>query len=145
VRMAASPYIGLTDPTRWSDGWLSTRDAAAIDPDTGQVTILGRLDSQIAIGGLKVDLTEVEQTINALPQVQAAVVCYENVIETYLTLTDDATVPAVESAMTEQLAPFKRPRRVYALSELPRTATGKVVRDRKVLQAAVEAAAAVSR
>ena len=68
VQMAASPYIGLIDETRWVEGWLRTRDAATIDRATGLVTILGRLDSQISIGGLKVDLTEVEQTLCALPR-----------------------------------------------------------------------------
>jgi acyl-CoA synthetase (AMP-forming)/AMP-acid ligase II len=48
----------LVDETRWVDGWLHTKDAATIDPVTGLVTILGRLDSQVSIGGLKVDLTQ---------------------------------------------------------------------------------------
>lgn len=144
VAQAASPYIGLIDPTRWSDGWLSTRDAAVIDPDSGLVTIRGRLDSQVAIGGLKVDLTEVEQTLSALPQVSAAVITYRNLIEAYLVLADGATVADVEAALADQLAPFKRPRRIYALAELPRTATGKVVRDRNVLEAAARAAPAVA-
>ncbi|MGH3158047.1 MAG: class I adenylate-forming enzyme family protein, partial [Streptosporangiaceae bacterium] len=73
VKMAASPYVGPADPTRWAGGWLHTRDAARIDQETGQVTILGRLDSQISVGGLKVDLTEVEQALCALPQIDTAV------------------------------------------------------------------------
>ncbi len=144
VAQAASPYIGLIDPTRWSDGWLSTRDAAVIDEQTGLVTIRGRLDSQIAIGGLKVDLTEVEQTLSALPQVSAGVIAFHNHIEAYLVLDGDASVADVENALADQLAPFKRPRRIYALPELPRTATGKVVRDRSVLNAAASAAPAVA-
>ena len=42
-RRAASPYLGLSDPTRWSDGWLHTRDAGTLDPATGLVSIRGRL------------------------------------------------------------------------------------------------------
>lgn len=144
VRMAASPYIGLVDPTRWADGWLSTRDAGTIDPATGLVTILGRLDSQVSIGGLKVDLTEVEQAISALPEVAAAVVGYDGTIEAYLVLREGSTVADIESALADQLAPYKQPRRLYALAELPRTATGKVVRDRGVLQDAVNASPAVA-
>jgi 3-hydroxy-4-methylanthranilate adenylyltransferase len=142
VAMPASPYLGLSDPTRWADGWLSTRDAARIDPDTGLVTILGRLDSQVAIGGLKVDLTEVEQTLCALPSVITAVVTFNGAIEAYLTLREGSDVADVEAALADQLAPYKRPRQMFALAEMPRTATGKVMRDRSVLQAAVAAAPA---
>jgi len=144
VKMAASPYIGLVDPTRWTDGWLHTRDAAAIDPDTGLVTILGRLDSQVSIGGLKVDLTEVEQAICALPQVATAVVTYDGAIGAYLVLTDGSSLTDAEAALSEQLAAYKRPRQLHVLAELPRTATGKIVRDHAVLRAATAAAPAVS-
>jgi len=141
VKMTASPYVGLTDPTRWADGWLHTRDAAAIDPATGLVTILGRLDSQVSIGGLKVDLTEVEQTLCALPPVCSAVVSYDNAIEAYLVLHEGFTAADAEAAMADQLAPYKRPRQLHVLAELPRTATGKAVRDRAVLRAAAGGAA----
>jgi acyl-coenzyme A synthetase/AMP-(fatty) acid ligase len=136
IAMPASPYIGLIDETRWVDGWLHTRDAASIDEDTGYVTILGRLDSQVSIGGLKVDLTEVEQAICALPGVAACVVSFDDAIVAYLVLREGAELGDVGAAMSEQLASYKRPRRIHVLSELPRTATGKNVRDPAVLRAA---------
>jgi acyl-coenzyme A synthetase/AMP-(fatty) acid ligase len=139
VQMAASPYIGLIDETRWVDGWLRTRDAATIDEQTGLVTVLGRLDSQISIGGLKVDLTEVEQTLCALPQVAAAVVTYEGHIEAYLVLREGSARADVEAELSERLASYKRPRRLNVVAALPRTATGKNVRDRAVLRAAAQA------
>jgi acyl-coenzyme A synthetase/AMP-(fatty) acid ligase len=144
VAMPASPYIGLIDETRWVDGWLRTRDAAAMDDQTRLVTILGRLDSQVSIGGLKVDLTEVEQTIGALPEVAACVVSFDEAIEAYLVLKDEAELPAVRAALADQLAAYKRPRRIYVLAELPRTATGKNIRDRAVLRTAAEAAEAAT-
>ena len=143
VQMPASPYIGLVDDTRWVDGWLRTRDAATIDQATGLVTILGRLDSQISVGGLKVDLTEVEQTLCALPEVDSGVVTHGSVIEAYLVLRAGASVAGVESALAERLAPYKRPRDLHALDVMPRTATGKISRDRSVLRAAAGASPAV--
>jgi acyl-coenzyme A synthetase/AMP-(fatty) acid ligase len=134
VAMAASPYIGLTDPTRWSDGWLHTRDAASIDPATGLVTIAGRLDSQVSVGGLKVDLTEVEQTLCEIPGVSAAVVLFDEMILAYLVLADGRSLAPVEAALASQLAAFKRPRHLHPLPELPRTATGKVLRDKAALR-----------
>ncbi len=86
VAMTASPYIGLVDETRWVDGWLHTKDAATMDEQTGHVTIRGRLDSQVSIGGLKVDLTEVEQTLGAVPAVATCVVSFDGAIEAYLVL-----------------------------------------------------------
>ncbi|MEN3356849.1 MAG: 3-hydroxy-4-methylanthranilate adenylyltransferase [Mycobacteriales bacterium] len=139
IRRPASPYIGLTDPTRYADGWLRTKDAATVDPVTGEVTILGRLDSQISIGGLKVDLTEVEQTLAGLPEVTEVVVVFDGgEIEGYLALSDGSTVDAVGYAAARELAPYKRPRRLHVLPKLPRTATGKIVRDSSALRAAVD-------
>jgi acyl-coenzyme A synthetase/AMP-(fatty) acid ligase len=144
VQMPASPYVGLVDDARWADGWLRTRDAASVDQATGLVTILGRLDSQISVGGLKVDLTEVEQALCALPGVDSAVVAYDGTIEAYLVLREDGQVSGVEAALAERLAPYKRPRRLRVLSAMPRTATGKISRDHAVLRAAAEAQPAVT-
>ena len=69
VSLPASPYLGDQDPSRWSDGWLHTKDAGSVDPRTGLVRVLGRRDSQVSVGGLKVDLTEVEHMLAALPEV----------------------------------------------------------------------------
>jgi 3-hydroxy-4-methylanthranilate adenylyltransferase len=144
IQMSNSPYIGLVDPTRWSDGWLHTRDAATMDPDTGLVTILGRLDSQVSIGGLKVDLTEVEQTLCALPEVAEAVVVYDGAIEAYLALRAGSALADVENALSRQLASYKRPRHLQQVSQLPRTATGKILRDRAALRAFAGAERGVS-
>jgi acyl-coenzyme A synthetase/AMP-(fatty) acid ligase len=138
VAMAASPYVGLSDPTRWDGGWLHTRDAARIDPVTGLVTILGRRDSQISVGGLKVDLTEVEQTLSALPQVATAVVIHDTEITAFLVLTDGASLAGAEAELERELAAYKRPRRLHVLAEMPRTATGKIVRDHATLRAAAK-------
>jgi len=134
VSVPASPYLGEQDPSRWSDGWLHTRDAGAVDPETGLVRVLGRRDSQVSVGGLKVDLTEVEHMLAALPEVASAVVVHDHAIEAYLVLAQGADVSAVERAVTTRLAAFKRPRRLHVVEQLPRTATGKLVRAHAVLR-----------
>jgi acyl-coenzyme A synthetase/AMP-(fatty) acid ligase len=135
VARAQTPYVGLADETRWKDGWLRTKDAATID-DAGLVTIRGRLDSQVSIGGLKVDLTEVEQALVELPGVAEAVVGFDGSIEAYVVLVDGAYVESVEEELGRRLAPFKMPKRWYPLPAMPRTATGKLVRDRSALRGA---------
>ncbi|XVS61643.1 class I adenylate-forming enzyme family protein [Actinosynnema sp. CA-299493] len=136
VSRPESPYVGLSDPTRWSDGWLRTRDAGVVDPATGLVTIKGRLDSQVSVGGLKVDLTEVEATLTALPGVEAAVVLHDEAITGYVQLAPGASVDAVRAGLAERLAGYKRPRQLHVLAAMPRTTTGKLVRDRSVLREA---------
>jgi acyl-coenzyme A synthetase/AMP-(fatty) acid ligase len=136
VSRPESPYIGLSDPSRWAAGWLHTKDAGAVDPDTGLVSVKGRLDSQVSVGGLKVDLTEVEATLGALPGVVAAVVMFDEVINAYVQLTPDISAAAIEATLTERLAAYKRPRKLHVLEAMPRTTTGKLVRDRAVLREA---------
>lgn len=136
VSRPASPYIGLSDPSRWADGWLHTKDAGTVDPSTGLVTVLGRLDSQVSVGGLKVDLSEVEATLGEVTGVSAAVVVFDDVITAYVELDQSTSVPAVEAALAERLAGFKRPRVVHALDKMPRTTTGKLLRDRAALREA---------
>jgi acyl-coenzyme A synthetase/AMP-(fatty) acid ligase len=135
IALPRSPYLGATDPSRWSDGWLHTRDAGFLDPGTGLLRVSGRRDSQVSIGALKVDLTEVEHTLAALPEVAGAVVVHGTVIEAYLVLREPGTLARVEQRVAQQLAAYKRPRVVHVVDRLPRTATGKLVRDPNVLLA----------
>ncbi len=134
VSVPVSPYLGDQDPARWSDGWLHTKDAGTVDPRTGLVRVLGRRDSQVSVGGLKVDLTEVEHTLAALPEVAGAVVVHDHAIEAYVVLAEGAELSAIEREVTTRLAPYKRPRRLHVVEQLPRTATGKLVRDHAVLR-----------
>jgi acyl-coenzyme A synthetase/AMP-(fatty) acid ligase len=154
VALPASPYVGPVEPGRWADGWLRTKDAGTVAADTGLVRVLGRSDSQISVGGLKVDLTEVEHTLAGLPGVGAAVVVHRGVIEAYVVLTDPPAIsdpvsagdPVVAGdvvwarvladALAQRLAGYKRPRVIHIVDQLPRTATGKVVRDHAALRAA---------
>ncbi|NBE79761.1 AMP-binding protein [Micromonospora sp. NEAU-HG-1] len=136
VSCPESPYVGLSDPDRWSDGWLHTRDAGLVDPDTGLVTVRGRLDSQVSVGGLKVDLTEVEATLAGLPGVGAAVVVYDDGITAYVQPDGPLSEEALEKLIAERLAGYKRPRTLHLLDRLPRTTTGKLVRSTQALRAA---------
>ena len=138
VRMPASPYVGLIDDTRWADGWLHTRDAASIDQATGLVTILGRLDSQISIGGLKVDLTEVEQTLCALPGwTRPSSPTTARSRPTWCCARTGRSPASRQRSRSSSRRSSGR--RLRVLSAMPRTATGKVSRDHAVLRTAAEA------
>ncbi|SCF43542.1 Acyl-CoA synthetase (AMP-forming)/AMP-acid ligase II [Micromonospora matsumotoense] len=136
ISCPASPYVGLSDPDRWADGWLRTRDAGTVDPVTGLVTVRGRLDSQVSVGGLKVDLTEVEATLTGLPGVAAAVVTYDDGITAYVQPDGPLSGDALDRLLAERLAGYKRPRTLHLVAQLPRTTTGKLVRSLDVLRTA---------
>jgi acyl-CoA synthetase (AMP-forming)/AMP-acid ligase II len=59
---------------------------------------------------------------------------HESAIEAYLMLDQGTELPAVESQIATRLAAYKRPRLLHIVGQLPRTATGKLVRDRTVLR-----------
>ncbi len=136
----ASPYLEAAHlEAGWPDGWLRTGDAGIVDQATGLVTVLGRGDSQVSVGGLKVDLTEVEQAIAALPGVAEAVVVFDGSIEAFVMLAPGASQDAAASlrgALASRLAPYKIPRKVNVVAELPRTSSGKRVRSTSSLRAA---------
>ncbi|MEU5942174.1 long-chain fatty acid--CoA ligase [Micromonospora sp. NPDC047548] len=136
VSCPASPYVGLSDPTRWADGWLHSRDAGTVDPATGLVTVKGRLDSQVSVGGMKVDLTEVEATLAGLPGVAAAVVVHDDGITAYVQPDGPLSEEVLDKLLAERLAGYKRPRTLHLVEQLPRTTTGKLVRSVTALRAA---------
>ncbi|MFE7275835.1 class I adenylate-forming enzyme family protein [Streptomyces sp. NPDC057623] len=134
VRMERTPYLWSDRADRFHDGWLRTFDRCDRDPVNGVLSYRGRADSVVAIGGLKVDLTEVEQTLLLHSHVREAVVVFDDVIEAYV--GGDAALTAADIAdwCRSRLADFKVPK-VFRLSgAVPRNANGKVIRNREVLR-----------
>ena len=136
LAMPESPYLGTVRAGSWADGWLHTGDAGTVDSQTGSVTVLGRRDSQVSVGGLKVDLTEVEETLAALPGVTDAIVVFDGAIEAFVMLSDPAAGARLRGDLGTLLAAYKLPRRVHVVADLPRTSSGKRVRNLDRLRAA---------
>jgi acyl-coenzyme A synthetase/AMP-(fatty) acid ligase len=130
VALEESPYLFDSGGAQYADGWLHTRDRATIDA-TGAVRVQGRADSLVVIGGLKVDLTEVENVLREHPAVEQAVLVHEDVTEAYVAVTDGDRQPSAEELMRwcrERLADYKLPRVIRLMEALPRTANGKLIR-----------------
>ncbi|MEU4565458.1 class I adenylate-forming enzyme family protein [Micromonospora sp. NPDC023956] len=134
VRMARTPYLWSDRADRFQDGWLRTFDRCDRDPATGLLTYRGRADSMVAIGGLKVDLIEVEQTLLLHPQVGEAVVVFGDVIEAYVGGDVALTAADLANWCRSRLSDYKVPKLFRLSPAVPRNANGKVIRDREILR-----------
>jgi acyl-CoA synthetase (AMP-forming)/AMP-acid ligase II len=116
------------------DGWFRTGDLGVLEH--GYLRLEGRLKEMILRGGENISPTEVEQVLRRHPAVGDAV-CFGVADEKYgelvgaaVTLVGDADEAALIAHCREHLAAFKVPERVHVVTEIPRTATGKVQRRR---------------
>jgi 3-hydroxy-4-methylanthranilate adenylyltransferase len=86
------------------------------------------------VRGFNVDLTEVEAALRSHPLVGEAIAVHDAVVEAYVSASSDAlTADEVAAWCAERLAEFKQPQRVHVLRALPRTPSGKLVRNPRVL------------
>jgi long-chain acyl-CoA synthetase len=122
--------------------WLYTGDVGKREAD-GYYYHLGRLDDMIIVGGLNVYPAEVENLIYAYPGVQETIV-FAVPDKKRGHVIGAAIVPRPGQAVVEKellaflranLANFKVPQEVVIRDSLPRTSSGKVVRDAKTLLA----------
>ncbi|MER6916685.1 class I adenylate-forming enzyme family protein [Streptomyces sp. NPDC000594] len=140
VRLDRSPYLQDEGTERYTDGWLNSKDLAHFCERDGTLRITGRSDSLVAIGGLKVDLMEIEHELALHPAVREAVVLHgEEGIEAHIGAPDGVTVSELQSFARERLSNFKIPRRFQVVPALPRTANGKLLRSAGLLRAAYAA------
>ncbi|HMD46336.1 MAG TPA: AMP-binding protein [Acidimicrobiales bacterium] len=118
----------------FEDGWFRTGDLGRLDGD-GYLAIMGRRRDLIISGGYNVYPAEVEDVLLAHPAVAEVAVTGTPSAEWGETVTawvvpaqGAPDVDALLAFCAEQLAPYKRPRRVHVVDALPRNAMGKVVR-----------------
>jgi malonyl-CoA/methylmalonyl-CoA synthetase len=115
------------------DRFFITGDVAKID-ERGYVHIVGRAKDLVITGGYNVYPKEVETEIDAIPGVaESAVIGLphpdfgEGVVAVVVCAKPAAiSEQDVIGALTERLAKFKQPKRVFFVDELPRNAMGKV-------------------
>lgn len=139
MRSVKSGYAYVRNPAeetvRFRDGWVFTGDLATWDPQ-GYVTIVGRKNDMIISGGENVHPVQVEEVLNEHPQIAESLVVglpderWGEIVVAYV-------VPAAEGLTAAEcdkhclahpmLANYKRPRGYKFVSDLPRTATGKLM------------------
>jgi fatty-acyl-CoA synthase len=115
------------------DGWFHSGDAAVVHPD-GYVEIRDRFKDVIISGGENISSVEVEGVLMRHPAVlEVAVVGipdphWGETPQGFVVLKPGASVTEQELTdfARQHLAHFKAPRRFTFVSELPKTATGKI-------------------
>jgi len=119
-----------------AEGWFSTGDLGRRSAD-GYFTIAGRARELIISGGYNIYPREIEEVLLGHPAVAEAAVLGlpdpdlgEQVIATIVRHQTDATPESLEAELItrcrDQLAAYKKPRRVVFVDTLPRNALGKV-------------------
>jgi acyl-CoA synthetase (AMP-forming)/AMP-acid ligase II len=130
-------YFNDPDATSeaWRNGWLHTGDLARLDED-GYLYIVGRTKDVIIRGGNNVHASDVESVLLEYPGIREAAVAgiphpvLGEDVAAWIVLVEGAEVDTekLRSFLSERLSDYKIPRKIAFIDELPRNATGKVVK-----------------
>jgi carnitine-CoA ligase len=130
-------YWGMSDESEavlLEGGWLRTGDLVRSEAD-GNYTYVGREKDVIRRRGENLAPAEVEEALASHPAVaEAAVVgvpseLSEEEVKAFVVLLDDhGDLEAIRAHAAERLAPYKVPRYIEVLLELPHTPTGRVAK-----------------
>jgi benzoate-CoA ligase len=134
---AAMMYWGNRAKTRetFQGGWTKSGDKYVRNGD-GSYTYSGRSDDMLKVSGIYVSPFEVEATLVMHPSVlEAAVIGVPDAqgltkTKAFVVLKAGAaaTETELQTFVKDKLAPYKYPRHIEFVAELPKTATGKIQR-----------------
>jgi len=122
------------------DGWNITGDLYRMDAD-GYFWHEGRTDDLIVSAGYKISAVEIEAALMAHPKVaECAVIGAPSkergeIVKAFVVLrgeiaADDQLRRELQDYVKSQIAPYKYPRAIEFVAELPHTSTGKLQRSR---------------
>ncbi len=128
-----SPYVSreLLDGT----GGFLTGDRVALEPTTSTFELLGRVDGVVKVGGVRVELTEVQRALLNVPGVCDAHVLAREVggarsQELVALFVGEPDAAAVRRVLGERLSAVAMPRLLLKTPSLPCLANGKLDRQR---------------
>ncbi|MFO0319082.1 MAG: amino acid adenylation domain-containing protein [Neisseriaceae bacterium] len=107
--------------------------------ENGNLEYIGRLDDQVKIRGFRVELAEIEQVVNAIPQINEAVVLVkedangQKFLISYLTSDIEIDIGEIREILLKKLPDYMVPAFINQLPVMPVTTNGKI--DRKYLSA----------
>jgi malonyl-CoA/methylmalonyl-CoA synthetase len=116
------------------DGWFRSGDIGQLDED-GYLGIVGRAKELIITGGYNVYPREVEDVLRGHPQVADVAVIgtpsdeWGEVVTAFVVADGPRDPDGLRAFAGKRLAPYKQPRLIRYVNELPRNAMGKIQRD----------------
>jgi acyl-CoA synthetase (AMP-forming)/AMP-acid ligase II len=115
------------------DGWFFPGDLASVNA-AGYVFLKGRKKDMVIRGGINIYPVEVEAALQSHPAVvEAAVVGWPSrelgeEVAAFVVLRGAATPEELRATCAGRLAPYKVPREIIVVDEMPKNAAGKVVK-----------------
>jgi fatty-acyl-CoA synthase len=115
------------------DGWFHSGDLAVRDAE-GFLTVVDRVKDVINSGGVLVASRQVEDALYTHPAVAEAAVIglpderWIEAVTAVVVLRGEATAAELIDHARERLAHFKAPKKVLLVDELPRNASGKILK-----------------
>ena len=134
-------YYGNTEETEetWKDGYYHTGDVAWRDED-GYYWYVGRADDVIKSSGYRIGPFEIESVIMELPYVLECGVSPApdpvrgQIVKASIVLVkgtepSEELIKEIQDYVKSHTAPYKYPRKVVFMDELPKTVSGKIQRN----------------
>jgi malonyl-CoA/methylmalonyl-CoA synthetase len=116
-----------------ADGWFRTGDLGEVDDD-GYLRLAGRSKELIITGGYNVHPREVEEVLATHPDVREVAVSgrpsptWGEEVTAFVVARREVRPETLREHAAQELAPYKVPKQIEFIEELPRNAMGKVVR-----------------
>ena len=103
----------------------------------GNIEFFGRLDNQVKLRGLRVELDEIEKVLNSYPNISRSIIVVKtnqvdgDYLAAYFTATVEIDKDDLTAHMAKSLTPYMIPKVMMQLERIPLTPNGKI--DKKAL------------